>query len=179
MTVSLPSFEDYETFRAWRADRSRWLPVVSDIAHSHGLKPAAPHVFTTGTNLVVGLGDELILKIFPPMCRDQFLSERGSLAQLRGRLSLPIPELLFEGERDGWPYLVITRLPGILGGQAWPSLPEADKERVLAEIGETIAEVQRAPIGALVRIEPDWGTFMRGQIAGCRARHARLGLPQK
>jgi hygromycin-B 7''-O-kinase len=50
---------------------------------------------------------------------------------------------------------------------------------VLAEIGETIAEVQRAPIGALARIEPDWGTFMRGQIAGCRARHERLGLPQK
>ena len=63
--------------------------------------------------------------------------------------------------------------------QAWPSLPEAEKERVLAEIGETIAEVQRAPIGALARIEPDWGTFMRGQIAGCRARHERLGLPQK
>jgi hygromycin-B 7''-O-kinase len=50
---------------------------------------------------------------------------------------------------------------------------------VLAEIGETIAEVQRAPIGALARIEPDWGTFMRGQIAGCRARHERLGLPRK
>ena len=40
MTVSLPSFEDYEAFRAWRADPSRWLPVALDIAHSHGLKPA-------------------------------------------------------------------------------------------------------------------------------------------
>ena len=179
MTVSLPSFEDYETFRAWRADRSRWLPVVSDIAHSHGLKPATPHVFTTGTNLVVGLGDELILKIFPPMCRDQFLSERGSLAQLRGRLSLPIPELLFEGERDGWPYLGITRLSGIVGSEIWPALPEDQKERVLAQIGATIAEVQRAPPGELSRIEPGWEHFIARQIEGCRARHTRLGLPQK
>jgi hygromycin-B 7''-O-kinase len=127
----------------------------------------------------VALDEKLVLKIFPPFLRSQFVSERGSLAQLRGQLRIAIPEIVVEGERDGWPYLVITRLPGILGGQAWPSLPEADKERVLAEIGETIAEVQRAPIGALARIEPDWGAFMRGQIAGCHARHARLGLPQK
>ena len=85
MTVSLPSFENYETFRIWRADQSRWWPVALDIAHGHGLKPATPHVFTTGTNLVIDLGDEVILKIFPPMLRDQFISERGSLAQLRNR----------------------------------------------------------------------------------------------
>ena len=77
------------------------------------------------------------------MLRGQFVSERGSLAQLRGRLSVPIPEIVFEGERDRWPYLVITRLPGILGTEAWPALPEDQKERVLAQIGATIAEVQR------------------------------------
>jgi len=177
--ASLPSFADPEAFRTFRADPVQWLPIALDIARSHGLACAAPHVFTTGTNVVVALDEKLILKIFPPFLRFQFVSERGSLTQLRGQLRIAIPEIVVEGERDGWPYLVITRLPGILGGQAWPSLPEADKERVLAEIGETIAEVQRAPIGALARIEPDWGTFMRGQIAGCRARHERLGLPQK
>jgi len=179
MTASLPSFTGYEPFRAWRADPAQWLPIALDIARSHGLACAAPHVFTTGTNVVVALDEKLILKIFPPFLRSQFVSERGSLAQLRGQLRIAIPEIVVEGERDGWPYLVITRLPGVLGADAWPSLPEREKERVLAEIGETIAEVQRAPVGALARIEPDWGTFMRGQIAGCRARHARLGLPQK
>ena len=179
MTASLPSFEDFEAFRIWRADRSRWLPVALDIAHSHGLKTAAPHVFTAGTNLVIGLGEELILKIFPPMLRRQFISERLSLVQLRGRLSIPIPEILFEGERDGWPYLVITRLSGVLGSEAWPALPEGQKERVLAQIGATIAEVQRAPLGELSRIEPGWRDFMATQIEGCRARHTRLGLPQK
>ena len=177
--ASLPSFADHEAFRTFRAEPAQWLPIALDIACSHGLAGTAPHVFSTGTNLVIALDEKLILKIFPPFLRSQFISESGSLAQLRGQLRIAIPEIVVEGERDGWPYLVITRLPGILGGQAWPSLPEADKERVLAEIGETIAEVQRAPIGALARIEPDWGTFMRGQIAGCRARHERLGLPQK
>ena len=175
----LPALSDYEAFQAWRADQSRWLPVVSDIAHGHGLKTAAPHVFTTGTNLVVGLDDELILKIFPPIHRDKFVSERASLTQLRGRLSIPIPDMLFEGERDGWPYLIITRLHGTVGSEVWPALPEDQKERVLVQIGATIAEVQRAPLGALSRIEPGWQQFISRQIGGCRARHTRLGLPQK
>ena len=179
MILSLPSFTTYETFRPWRADVSRWLPAAIDIARTHGLRCTAPQVFSTGTNLVVALDEKLILKIFPPMLRRQFVSERGTLAQLHGRVRVPIPEIVFEGERDGWPYLVMTRLPGVLGADAWPSLPEVDKERVLSQIGETIAEVQRASLGALEQIEPRWDAFMRGQIDGCRERHERLGLPKK
>jgi len=179
MTLSLPTLSDFEAFQAWRADQSRWLPVALDIAHSHGLKTAAPHVFATGTNLVTGLGDDLILKIFPPILRQQFVSERASLKQLQGRLSIPIPKILCEGERDGWPYLVITRLHGTVGSEIWPALPEDQKERVLGQIGATIAEVQRAPLGELANIEPGWPRFISKQIEGCRIRHTRLGLPPK
>jgi hygromycin-B 7''-O-kinase len=179
MTASLPPFIGYEPFRAFRADPAQWMPIARDIARGHELGCAAPHVFSTGTNLVIALDEKLILKIFPPFLRAQFVSERGALAQLHGRLRVAIPEIVVEGERDGWPYLVITRLPGVLGADAWPSLPETDKERVLAEIGETIAEVQRVPVGPLASVEPGWDAFMRRQIEGCRARHARLGLPQK
>ncbi|MDA9399095.1 aminoglycoside phosphotransferase family protein [Bradyrhizobium sp. CCBAU 45389] len=168
-----------EAYRALRADRARWLPVALDIARGHGLDVSAPHVFATGTNLVVGFSERLILKIFPPLLRAQFVSERGSLTQLAGRLSLPIPEIVAEGVRDGWPYLVITRLAGTLGSEAWPHLPEDQKERVLRQIGETIASVQRAPLGPLAHIEPRWGDFMRAQMQGCRARHERLGLAPK
>ena len=179
MNTSLPAFVDYEAFAAWRADPTQWLPIARDIVRSHGLPFTAPHVFTTGTNLVVALDEKLILKIFPPLLRDQFVSERRALALLQGKLTVAIPELVAEGERDGWPYLVITRLSGVLGSQAWPSLPEADKERVLAGIGRTIAEVQRVPAGPLGVTEPDWDTLMRRQIAGCRDRHTRLGLAPK
>jgi hygromycin-B 7''-O-kinase len=179
LSLSLPSLADQDSFRIWRSDISRWLPAALDIARSHGLASEAPRVFATGTNLVIALDTRLILKIFPPMLRSQFVSERGALSQLRGRLSLPIPEIVAEGERDGWPYLVITRLSGVVGSEVWPSLPEDQKERVLGEIGAIIAEVQRVPPGALLDIEPRWDVFIRRQMAGCRARHRRLGLPPK
>ncbi|CUT16071.1 putative phosphotransferase [Bradyrhizobium sp.] len=175
----LPTFTDAAAFRAFRCDASRWLPIALEIARSHGLDVSAPHMFATGTNLVVGLGDHLILKIFPPLLRAQFVSERGSLTQLAGRLHLPIPEIVAEGERDGWPYLVVTRLAGTLGSEVWPQLAEAQKERVLRQIGETIASVQRAPLGPLAQIEPRWDDFMRAQMQGCKVRHTRLGLAPK
>jgi hygromycin-B 7''-O-kinase len=179
MTHSLPRLANIEAFRAWRADASQCLPAALDIARSHGLPYGDPQLFSTGTNLVVALDDRLILKIFPPLLRDQFISERLSLSQLRGRLRLPIPEIVIEGERDQWPYLVITRLRGIVGSEAWPALPEGEKERVLGQLGETIAEVQRVPPGDLSSVGLPWADFISRQIEGCRARHARLGPPQK
>jgi hygromycin-B 7''-O-kinase len=175
----LPALTDTASFRAFRAAPSQWLPIALDIARGHGLDTSSPHVFATGTNLVVGLGDKLILKIFPPMLHAQFVSERGSLTQLAGHLDLPIPEIVAEGTRDGWPYLVITRLTGTLGSEVWPSLPERQKERLLRQIGETIASVQRVPLGPLASIEPRWNDLMRAQMQGCKARHTRLGLAPK
>jgi hygromycin-B 7''-O-kinase len=176
---SLPRLSNFEAFRAWRADASQCLPAALDIARHHGLPHQEPKLFSTGTNLVVALDHGLVLKIFPPLLRAQFMSERASLSRLRGRVSVPIPEIVLEGERDQWPYLVITRLRGVIGKDAWPALPEDQKERVLGQIGATIAEVQRVPVGELSGIEPRWDQFMLGQIEGCRARHTRLGLPQK
>jgi hygromycin-B 7''-O-kinase len=177
--MRLPAFTDYESFRPWRMNAAQCLPAAVDIARSHGLPCSEAHLFATGTNLVVGLDERLILKIFPPLLRAQFVSERAALSELQGRLGIPIPEIVVEGEREGWPYLVITRLSGILGSAAWPTLPEAQKERVLAQVGAVIAEVQRVPLGALAEIEPRWDVFMQRQIAGCRARHERQGLPRK
>lgn len=177
--IALPAFADAESFRAFRSASPRWLGIALDIARSHRLDVSSPHVFATGTNLVVGFGEKLILKIFPPLLCAQFVSERGSLTQLKNRLHLPIPEIVAEGMRDGWPYLIITRLAGTLGSEVWPQLAEAQKERVLRQIGETIAAVQRAPLGPLAQIEPRWDAFMRTQMQGCKARHTRLGLAPK
>lgn len=177
--MQLPVFTDYEAFHAWRIDASHSLPAALDIARSHGLSCKKPHLFAAGTNLVVGLDDRLILKIFPPLLRRQFVSERAALAELRGQLSFAVPEVVVEGERDGWSYLVITRLSGVVGTEAWPRLSEAQKERILFEIGRAIAEVQRVPVGALAGIEPRWHVLMRDQIDGCRAHHERRGLAPK
>lgn len=179
MKHMLPGQMTFETYDEWRANWSQWLPAAADIARAHSLSCTNLHVFPTGSNLVVALDDKLILKIFPPMLRHQFVSERASLSQLSGWLSIPIPEIILEGERDQWRYLVITRMKGVMAAEIWSELPEDQRERVLAQLGEVIAEVQRVPVGELAHLEPRWEHFIPKQIEGCRARHERMGLPRK
>src|SRR3954454_374822 len=103
----LPALTPRNVFRAWRADRAQWLPAVIDIARDHALPCDNIEAFATGTNLVVSLDERLILKLFPPPLRSQFSSERIALSQLQGHLSVPIPEIVAQGERADWSYLVI------------------------------------------------------------------------
>jgi len=179
VTTSLPRFADIDAFDDWRGLSDLWLPAAIDIARSARLPAEGIEVFGTGTNLVLGLGPSLILKIFPPLLRGQFLAERASLRQLANRLPLPVPELVAEGERDGWPWLAMTRLKGVLGSEAWPTLPEPQKEAILREIGETIAAVQQIPPGPIAALGPGWPDFIAGQIESCRRRQIRLGLPER
>lgn len=179
MALSLPGPMSFEKFEAFRAEPAQWLPAAIHIARSHSLPCDDVHVFPNGSNLVVALNSKLILKIFPPMLRHQFVSERASLLALQGALSVPIPEVVVEGERDEWAYLIITRMNGVMGDEVWPNLPEDQKERILGQIGELIAEIQNVPPGDLLRLEPKWEQFLPKQIEGCRARHQRLGLPER
>ncbi len=178
LVIRLPGPITVEAFQALRADPSRWLPIAADIAREHSLPRSQPHVFSSGTNLVVALDPARVLKIYPPVLRHQFVSERASLRRLRGRLNVAIPEIVLEGERDDWPYLVITRMKGVGGNEVWSELTEDEKERVLGQLGELIADLQRVPVGELSELEPQWERFIPQQIERCRARHERLGLPR-
>ncbi|CCD89930.1 conserved hypothetical protein [Bradyrhizobium sp. ORS 285] len=134
--------------------------------------------FGAGTNLVASLGDDAILKMFPAFLRGQFLSERATLPVVFRRLAdVATPELLHEGERDGWSYLIMTRLDGIAASEIWPQLAEPDKEDLLRQLGSVIADVQRVPPASLLELGPGWSDVLQAQFAGCRERHQRLGLP--
>jgi hygromycin-B 7''-O-kinase len=177
--LAFPSIKGSEAFRRWRADPSNWLPLALDIARGHGIPCDEIEVFETGTNLVVGFGPGLVLKIYPPFLRRQFTVERITLPLLAGHVEVPTPEIVAVGERDAWPYLVMTRVKGRLGSEVWPRLADDQKTIVLNQIGRTIAQVQEAPLGELAQVEPQWPAFIKGQIDQCRARHVRLGLPPK
>ncbi|MGJ4993331.1 phosphotransferase family protein [Bradyrhizobium sp. HKCCYLS3077] len=180
MRPTLPPVADSAELRRLRADTARWLPVARDIVrgHGHGETPLAP--LAAGTNLVAAIGDGAILKIFPAILHGQFLSEQATLRLLGGRVgAVDTPELQHAGERDGWSYLIMTRLHGIPAAQVWPQLPEDGKQHLLRQLGRLIAAMHRVPPGDLLALEPRWPDFLHAQIAGCHARHTRLGLPER
>jgi hygromycin-B 7''-O-kinase len=166
-----------DEYRALRGELSRWRHAIVAIAARHGLG-AEPLQSLGGSNLVASIGGTHIVKLFPPFLRYQWDNERVSLDVLSGALAPVVtPELLHVGELDGWPYLIMTQLEGILLEDVWAATDLSDQIQLLRQVGALIARVQTLDPGPIAAIGPRWDDFLAVQRAGCHARHARLGLP--
>lgn len=177
MTPALPSLPPNPTpaeLDALTDEPARWLPMLEALAARHGLQGLQP---PSSSTVLVGLAERAVIKLYPPFLRDHFAFERAALAQVHGRLSLPTPELLAEGEHDGWPYLVMSRLPGRTLEHGWADCSEAQKCALLHAIGRVAAEQHALPVAPMQAVAPHWPEFLRGQRERCEARQRRTGLP--
>ncbi len=171
----LPANPGVEAFDTLQAEPARWLPVVAALAAPYSRAPVtAPDA---GTVLVGLAGDDCVVKLYPPFLRDHFDYERTALQQVHGRLSLPTPRLLGSGEHQGWPWLVMARLPGNTLDGLWPRLEEPDRLALLRHIGRVAAELHALPVEPMRTVAPAWPAFLQRQRAGCAARQQRTGLP--
>jgi hygromycin-B 7''-O-kinase len=177
MTASpeLPADPGVADFDALQEDPARWIGVLATLGARYSRAPAVPA--GEGSVLVALLGRELVLKLYPPFLRDRFEFERAMLAHLHGRLSLPTPRLVDSAEHAGWPYLVMTLLPGTPLDRVWPALPQGERCEVLRTIGRLAAEVHALPLGPMPALAPRWADFLQGQRQRCHGRQQRTGLP--
>ncbi|MBL8341836.1 MAG: aminoglycoside 3'-phosphotransferase/choline kinase family protein [Rubrivivax sp.] len=174
--MRLPAAPTAETFDALHDDAAAWRDALADIGRSHGGGELVQE--SSGTVLVARLDRDRVLKVYPPFLRDHFEFEHAMLQQLHGRLRVPTPQLLADGQRDGWPYLVMTQLSGEPLTASWPRMSEAERCALLHEIGALAAEVHALPVAAAAAAAaPRWADFIAAQRARCVQRQQRTGLP--
>lgn len=174
-----PRIASEDAFAAWRRKPRHWSDLVQAIARAEAVPLRDPAAFPGGTNLVVDLNGTAVLKLFPPFYLDQFVSERDTLRRLAGRLSLPIPDLLAEGQHEGWSWLIIGKLGGTIGSAIWPGLDEDGKRQILHDLGAAITEVQAVALSDPPAGREGWRTFVERQMAACVGRHREQGLPPR
>jgi hygromycin-B 7''-O-kinase len=173
--TSLPAEIDVAAFDAWHDDLPAWRAVIEAIAAEEG--GGTIEQMPDSTAMVALLGDDRVLKLYPPFLRDHCDFERAALVHFAGRLGLPTPQLLGVGEHDGWPYLLISRLPGLPLVQVWPGRSERQRQQVLGDIGRLAAQAHAMPVAPLAALAPAWPSFVQQQRARCAGRQQRTGLP--
>ncbi|MEZ4446912.1 MAG: aminoglycoside 3'-phosphotransferase/choline kinase family protein [Polyangiaceae bacterium] len=173
--MPLPPAHDWQTFDALHDDPEAWRPAMLDLARNAG--PDQPVELALGGTVLVALAGDRVIKLYPPFLHDHFAFERGALPLLAGRLAVPTPHLLADGEHDGWPYLVMTRLHGEPLTARWPGLSTMERHRLLEALGKLMREVHELPAASLLHLAPAWPSFLAAQRAGAKARQTRTGLP--
>ena len=114
-----------------------------------------------------------MLKLYPPHEREHAEVEARVLGVVEGRLPIATPRVLAVGEQDGWPYLLMSRLPGRRLVEAWPTLDARDRDRVADETGAALAALHGLDIAPVATLPPDWDAFVAAQRAQRRRTPAR------
>ena len=172
---SVSSFEEYENFKL-KIDI--FENAAKEIIHRHHL-PDEPLSLFEGTNIVFSYGKKRVIKIFPPLHQDQFISETLIMKHLHNKISVSTPAIEYEGDISGWPYIIMSKIEGTLLEGLWENLDHNNKIIIIRELGALIHEVHSLPTKGVKIIDCPWQQFIRNQINQCVARHQFTKLSKK
>ena len=178
--VPLPPIPSSAEWPSLRRDYPTWRRVLEEICARHGL-PASELTRTREGTSVVFMTERHVIKLYPPFWASEAAAERTILAHVDGALGVRTPEVVTTGEIEGWPYLAMTRLPGVLLGDVWSSLAESDRLRVSHQLGEVLARLHALPTGipsAHPVLTALWRRLIGRSIDECVAIHRGHGAPE-
>ncbi|WP_306205784.1 phosphotransferase family protein [Actinoplanes sp. RD1] len=149
-------------------------PGVEALLRRLGADAASVERIATGSLPVYAAG-EVVLKLFPQVYAAEVPVEAGVLRAVHGRLPIPTPRLLGQGEHDGWGFVLMERLRGTPLSEAWDGI--GDKEALARELGRATAALHAVPAPDIAEWWPrDWDDFVSGQRRGAVQRQRERGL---
>jgi len=171
----LPAVDGREAYASCCCRSELWEPAVRAICRRHGLATTDLAACPVGTHIVFRVGSTATVKLFAPFWEGDVRAERAALSLVRDALDVPVPQLVAEGEFEGWPYLVLTWLEGRRLDEAWPELTETERLGVAEELGLLLARLHAVPAAGADDLVVDWPSFLSRQRAGCAAHHRAPG----
>lgn len=180
MTVSPVAFPAAATAARFEdIEKAELLPAVTALVAGLGHPGTPVSGFEDGSLPVYAVGEDLVLKLFPPVYADESRVESGVLRALDGRLEIPTPEVRAVGERDGWTYVLMSRLPGEPLSGAWPRLSTSDRDVMADRLGRTLARLHATCKGLPGLAPANWSSWIAGQRERAVERQRSLGLDEQ
>lgn len=139
----LPPVPDVAAWRILRRDAATQRPAFEAVATRHGLAVSELSHLDKGTHFVWATRRSVI-KLFVPLWKEDASLETTLLEMVAGT-ALPVPQLEAQGELDGWPYVVMSRVHGDHIGDAWRTLDDGGRSRLAAHLGEAMAALASLP----------------------------------
>ncbi|BAJ04198.1 phosphotransferase family protein [Shewanella violacea] len=172
-------------------DLEDWRPILDTICIRHGITAIQMSQNFEGTNPVFELtlasdirgldntNQSFVVKILAPNFHVQYQSEYLSLKLLNHHtLGVKVPKLLYFGDVDNWPYLVIEKLDGIMLSSVLTELSIEERCDIARQLGHFSMLLHQVPKQSIEGLRLDWPDFIRLQTDKCYEKRKKQGLPE-
>lgn len=150
-----------------------WHVPIALIAARHDLDASNLFPFSTGSDIVWSAGAHVI-KLTAPMWTSEIAAEAAALQRVQGELDVATPNHVATGDIEGWPYVVMSHVPGQPIGELWADLDGADRVRLAGDLGRLTRAVNElgdeSEAGA-------WPAFWEACTKDVGERHLKRGGP--
>lgn len=104
--------------------------------------------------------------------------EISGLKAVEGQIGVPTPKIIAEGVLEGWPYVVLSHLPGEPIRYVWSSLTWEQKNKLVDQIAKIVVNISRCPPDATLTNRFHWNEFITSQYNEWESHQKRKGLPE-
>lgn len=176
MTSLLPVINTREQYYELFKSNSNWEPAIKAICEMHQLDLNVIRS-SSGSHIVFKTGNCWI-KLMAPIFEKEILYETAGLKSVAGRLSVKTPEVIAEGKIEGYPYIILTNVPGEPIKQSWSKLESSDQARIIRSMAKTIQELGFCPANDLIKNRFDWNVFISDQYLKCEHQQLKKLMPE-
>ncbi len=140
MRLKLPVIADFSDYERHFND-DVWQQAAAIICARHRISHTTLRRSPQGENIIFFIDDCLVLKIYAPF-RGQYRREMEALEFAAiVKISIETPEVVHTGEIEGWPYLVMTRLAGLLMREVWSEVGKNNRHEIVSRLGIALREL--------------------------------------
>lgn len=172
----LPSINDQAEFDRRLREPGLFDRAIDEICRRHHLAGSMER-FATGSTVVCAIGNHVI-KLFGTMHSEHASTELMVLQHLHNYVDIPSPGVLASEDVDGWPYLVMQRMPGASLAQVWGRMSYSEQSDICRAAGSLAAQLHAVTVDEQKLPHVRWQEFIAHQIAACAERQRRLGLDE-
>jgi hygromycin-B 7''-O-kinase len=173
--MCLPEIISNEDFTA-HFQSEIWTDAARQICRRHKISFSELRRGASSDHIVFLLDASLVLKIYRPF-RNCFEREKKALEFVGGKTGLKIPEIVFDGEFEGFNYLIQTQISGeSMTREMCLALSEKEQKRFVSTLARELKQIHELNPGA---ITCDWAEFVKDRAETFIERQIAHGVNRK
>ena len=169
--VQMPVVSTLDAYRTIYHRDDIWRPVIEAICQRYSFLNQPCVRGSDGTHILYLVGRMYVVKLFVPLFAQDFVAEALVAKHVAGKMGVETPEIVAEGQIEGWQYLVMNRISGTSLQSVWGELTPMNRQQIAIDVGHMIARLRTFPVSSLDALAVDWGVFLAAQAADVSAHH--------